>query len=317
VLRRTVLAAPVAALLAASGCRAAAPENLRIVVPNAPGSGYDITARAVATALDSAGVARGVEVFNLPGAGGMVGLRRLVYERGNGALLLLMGLGLVGAQHASSTSVTLDDVTPVARLMEEPEVVVVTHDSPLRTLADLVAAWTANPAGVGVGGGSTPGGPDHLAPMLMASAVGIAPRRVRYVRFDGGGALLAAILAKHVTFAVSSLGEYAEQVGSGQLRVLAVTSLDRAPGLDAPTLREAGLDLVFANWRGLVAPPGLSDADESRLLDLVARLHSSGIWREAIARHRWTDTYLAGPAFGRVIRAEDARLARILAELGL
>jgi putative tricarboxylic transport membrane protein len=116
---------------------------------------------------------------------------------------------------------------------------------------------------------------------------------------------------------VSSLGEYAEQVSLGQLRVLAVTSRDRAPGLDAPTLREAGLDLVFANWRGLVAPPGLAAADESRLLEVVEALHDSNAWREAVARHGWTDRFLTGAAFGRLLRDEDARLTQILAGLGL
>ena len=130
-LRRTVLATPAVALLAVAGCRAAAPAALRLMVPNAPGSGYDVTARTVATALDASGVARNVDVFHLPGAGGAVGLRRLVYERGNGALMMLMGLGMVGAQRAAPASATLADVTPVARLIEEPEAFVVTRDSPL------------------------------------------------------------------------------------------------------------------------------------------------------------------------------------------
>lgn len=287
------------------------------MVPNAPGSGYDITARTVATALDTSDVQRGVEVFNLPGAGGMVGLRRMVYERGNGELMMLMGLGLIGAQHTSPTSVTLNDVTPIARLIEEPEVVVVTRDSPIRTLADLVLGWRSDPSALAVGGGSSPGGPDHLAPMLMAKAVGIAPSTVRYVQFDGGGALLAAILSKRVAFAVSSLGEYAEQIDSGQLRVLAVTSRARAERVDAPTLQEAGVDVVFANWRGLIAPPGLSAQDEQRLRDVIAQLHASASWREAIAGHRWTDTYLEGAAFGTFMREEDTRVTQILDELGL
>lgn len=287
------------------------------MVPNAPGSGYDITARTVATALDASAVRRDVEVFNLPGAGGMVGLRRLVYEHGNAALMMLMGLGLVGAQHLSPTPASLADVTPIARLIEEPEVVVVTRDSPLASLADLVRAWRGDPVGLAVGGGSSQGGPDHLASMLMAKAAGIAPPTVRYAQYDGGGALLAAVLSKQVAFAVSSLGEYAEQVDSGQLRVLAVTSRDRAEGVAAPTLREAGLDVVFANWRGLVAPPGLEAEAEAALVSLVERLRASASWREAVAAHRWADTYLAGAEFGRFLREQDVRVTQVLRELGL
>lgn len=287
------------------------------MVPNAPGSGYDITARTVATVLDSAAIKRGVEVFNLPGAGGMVGLQRLAYEHGNGSLMMLMGLGLVGAQHTSPIRVRLADVTPIARLIEEPEVVVVTRDSPIPTLADLVGAWQADPASLAVGGGSSPGGPDHLAPMLIAKAVGISPSRVRYVRYDGGGALLAAILAKQVAFGVSSLGEYADHIDSGQLRVLAVSTHSRAEGIAAPTLREAGVDVVFANWRGLIAPPGLAPADHTRLRELVAGLHASPQWKDAVAAHRWTDAYLAGETFSAFLRDEDARVTQVLTELGL
>ncbi|WP_238009158.1 tripartite tricarboxylate transporter substrate-binding protein [Dactylosporangium sp. AC04546] len=314
--RRTLLTAPLAVLLA-GGCAARDDAELRLMVPNAPGSGYDITARTVATAMDVAAVIRGVEVFNLPGAGGMVGLRRLVYEHGNGSLLMLMGLGIVGAQHTAPISVTLGDVTPVARLIEEPEVVVVTRDSPLRALDDLVRAWRADPGGLAVGGGSSPGGPDHLAAMLMAKAAGVAPPTVRYAQHDGGGVLLAAVLSGQVTVGVSSLGEVAGQIDSGQLRVLATTGQRRVTGVDAPTLRETGLDVLFANWRGLVAPPGLDASATAALGTAVSRLRDSAPWQQAIAGHRWTDSYLAGAAFGEFLREQDARVTQILAELGL
>lgn len=311
--RRTLLASSLAVALG-GGCTSERDPALRLMVPNAPGSGYDITARTVATSLD---VPSGVEVFNLAGAGGMVGLQRLVYERGNGDLMMLMGLGLVGAQHTTGMSVTLDAVTPIARLIEEPEVVVVTHDAPLRTLDDLVRAWRADPSGLVVGGGSSPGGPDHLAAMLVAKAAGVTPRSARYAMHDGGGVLLAAVLSKRVAAAVSSLGEFAGQIDSGQLRVLATTGGDRTPGIAAPTLREAGLDVVFANWRGLVAPPGLDDTQLRALDATVSRLRESVTWQHATAGFRWTDAYLAGPDFGAFLRQQDSRVTQILVELGL
>ena len=314
--RRTLLAAPLAAL-SAGGCSTRRDPVLRLMVPNAPGSGYDMTARTVATALDVDGLHRGAEVFNLPGAGGMVGLRRLVYERGNGSLMMLMGLGLVGAQHTAPISVTLGEVTPIARLIEEPEVVVVTPGAPLRTIDDLVRAWRADPAGLIVGGGSSPGGPDHLAAMLIAKAAGVAPSSVRYAVHDGGGVLLAAVLSQRVAFAVSSLGELAGQIDSGQLRVLATTGGARAEGVGAPALREAGLDVVFVNWRGLVAPPGLTGAQEAALAATVSGLRGSATWRQAVAGHRWTGAYLAGPDFGAFLRQQNTRMIELLGELGL
>lgn len=299
------------------GCAGADLSDLRIIVPNAPGSGYDITARTAANAIRDAGIADGVEVFNLPGAGGGVGLRRLTYEKGNAHLLMVMGLGLVGAQYTSDVGATLQDVTPIARLIEEPEVVVVTKDAPFRDLSDLVAAWQADPAKITVGGGSSPGGPDHLAPMLIAEAIGIAPKAVTYVQYDGGGELLAAILGKRVSFGVSGVGEIADQISSGQLRVLAVTSDSPIAGLSAPTLKEAGVDVVFTNWRGVVAPPGLSEDGLDGLGTAITRLHNSPQWKTAVATNGWTDAYLAGEEFGQFIREQNQRVATVLRELGL
>lgn len=317
--RRLALASVTAslALIACAGDGADL-SGLRIMVPNAPGSGYDATARTVAKALDDSGIVHGVEVFHLPGAGGTVGLQRMVYEEGNEHVLMLMGQGMVGAQYTHRSAATLATTTPIARLIEEPEIVVVSRNSPYETLAELVDAWTANPAEVTVGGGSTPGGPDHVAPMLIAKEIGIAPKDVTYVQHDGGGALLAAILDERVAFGVSGVGENADQIKSGQLRALAVTSEGRHPSFaDVPTLQETGVDVVYVNWRGIVAPPGLSSADVEALQVALTELHASAEWRAALARNGWTDAFLTGTSYGEFIRDENAKLLAILTDLGL
>ncbi|MFD8640404.1 Bug family tripartite tricarboxylate transporter substrate binding protein [Streptomyces zaomyceticus] len=291
--------------------------GLRLMVPNTPGGGYDITARTAAKNAEEAGLTGDIEVFNLPGAGGTVGLTRLVGERGNGRLAMSMGLGVVGAVHTNETPRTLADTTPIARLTEEQDIVVVGKDSPYRTIGELLTAWKENPGKLPVGGGSSPGGPDHLAPMLMAQAAGIAPKEVNYVPFDGGGELLASILGDKVAFGVSGVGEYLDQIKAGELRLLAVTGPKRVPGLDAPTLREAGLDTEFTNWRGIVAPPGLSDAEREKLVALVTELHGSPQWRESLRTHGWTDAFLPGEEFGSFLAEQDRRVASVLKELGL
>jgi putative tricarboxylic transport membrane protein len=319
--RRRALTIGLALPFAVAGCTDDGPAvdlpHMRIMVPNPPGSGYDVTARNAAKVLEDAGNLRGVEVFNLPGGGGVVGLRRLGYERGNGRLMMMMGLGLVGSQSAAGAPVTLQDTTPVARLIEEPSIVVVTRDSPYGGLSHLVAAWRAAPGDVPVGGGSAVGGPDHLALMLIAHAVGIAPRRVAYRQYDGGGDLLAAILSRQVAFGVSGMSEYADQIASGQLRVLAVTSDRPVPGIAASTLRAAGVDVVCANWRGIVAPPELAAGDLARIRDAVARLHAAPQWHAVLARYGWTDAYLSGDDFAAFMRAENQRLDAALGDLGL
>lgn len=291
--------------------------GLRFLVPNAPGGGYDITARTAAKAMEDGGITGAVEVFNLPGAGGTVGLGRTVNESGNDRLVMSMGLGVVGSVYTNDSPATLTDVTPIARLTEETEIVVVGKDSPLRTFDDLVATWKADPGAVPVGGGSSPGGPDHLAPMLMAEGMGIDPRTVNFVSYDGGGELLAAVLGAKVAFGVSGLSEYADQIEAGELRVLAVTAPERVPGVDAPTLKEAGVDVEFTNWRGIVAPPGLSDEGRADLIDAFTTLRESPEWSDALERNGWQDAYLPGDDFGAFLNAENDRVAGVLRNLGL
>jgi len=291
--------------------------GLELMVPNTPGGGYDITARTIARNIEDADLGSNVEVFNLPGAGGTVGLSRLVNEHGNGKLAMSMGLGVSGAVRTNTTDHTLADTTPIARVTEEPDIVVVPADSPYKTFEDLLADWKASPGKTPVGGGSSPGGPDHLAPMLMARAAGIVPKEVNYVPYDGGGELLASILGGKVAFGVSGVGEYLDQIEAGDLRVLAVTSGERHPGLDAPTLRETGIDVAFTNWRGFVAPPGLSDTERKNLIHLFEKLHDTDEWRQSLKTNGWTDAFLTGEKFGDYLDAQDRRVVSVLKELGL
>jgi putative tricarboxylic transport membrane protein len=307
--------------LVAAGCSLTAPadehDDLRIMVPNAPGGGYDTTARLAAQVLEDSGLTERIEVFNLDGASGAVGLARMAKERGNPDLMMMMGLGVVGAVVTTEPTATFDDVTPVARLMSEPEIVVVSDDSPYRSLPDLIRDWRRRPRRVDVGGGSAPGGPDHLAPHLLADTLGIPVDDVDYTQYDGGGPLLAALLTGEVDFAVSGIAEYTDQIGRGPVRVLAVTSRDRLPGLDAPTVREQGVRFDFVNWRGLVAPPGLSAAQVAGLSRLASRMHDTEEWHRTAAAHGWSDSFLVGDRFRAFLAAENRRVARVLRDLGI
>ncbi|WP_197319715.1 tripartite tricarboxylate transporter substrate binding protein [Saccharomonospora sp. NB11] len=291
--------------------------GLRVMVPNTPGGGYDITARTAVKVFEDADLNGPTEVFNLPGAGGTVALGRLVAERGNGKLAMSMGLGVVGSVYTNSSPSTLQDTTPIAKLTEEADIIVVGKDSPYEDVHDLLEAWKADPNGMPVGGGSSPGGPDHLAPMLTAKAVGLDPRKVNYVPFDGGGELMASVLGGKIAFGVSGVGETRDQIEAGELRALAVTSPERVPGIDAPTLQEVGVDVSFTNWRGVVAPPDLSDDDRRKLIDLFTAMHDTDQWREALRLNGWDDAFATGEEFGDFLAAENARVASVLKELGL
>ncbi|PWU45845.1 C4-dicarboxylate ABC transporter substrate-binding protein [Micromonospora globispora] len=331
--RRNVLVMGVAAAsaLALAACGATADKNeggssndgkpvsgLRIMVPNTPGGGYDTTARTAAKVMEDAKIATGVQVFNLPGAGGTVGLQRTVNEKGNGKLAMQMGLGVVGASYTSKSAATLTQTTPLAKLIEEAGAIVVPKDSPYKTINDLVAAWKANPKGIAVGGGSSPGGPDHLLPMQLAKTVGIDPRQVNFVSYDGGGELLPAVLGGKVAFGASGFGEFLDQVEAGQIRVLAVTSEAPIEALkDVPTLKSSGIDLVFTNWRGIVAPPGISDADKKVWIDVLTKMHESEEWKAELKKRGWTDAFVTGDEFGTFLTEQDKAVADVLKQLGL
>jgi putative tricarboxylic transport membrane protein len=291
--------------------------GLRFMVPNSPGSGYDTTARAIAQVMEDNDLATGIEVFNLEGAGGTVGLQRLVNEDGNDKLLMQMGLGVVGASFTNQSEAKLEDTTPIAKLIEESEAIVVPAGSPYQTLDDLLTAWKADPGNVPVGGASNPGGPDHLTPMLLAQAVDLDPATVNYVAYDGGGELLAGILGSQIAFGATGIGEVAEQAAAGDVRILAVTSEQPVEGIDAPTLTEEGVDLVFTNWRGIVAPPGLDENQTQTFIDAITEMHDSEGWQQALADNGWTDAFMTGDEFGTFLGDESERVQTVLGELGL
>jgi len=292
-------------------------QHLRIIAPAAPGGGWDQTARVMQQVLQSAGIVHTSSVENIPGAAGTIGLARFIgAERGNGDVVMVSGLIMLGAIVTHASPVTLGEVTPIARLTGEYEVIVVPAASPFRSLDDLVRAFRERPESISWGGGSA-GGTDQMLAGLVADAVGVPPRRVNYIAFSGGGESMSAILGGQVSAGINGLAEFAPQIEAGTVRVLGISSAERLPGVSAPTLREQGVDVELENWRSLVAPPGITPVDRERLERAVETMVGSAEWRQALERYRWIDRYLAGEEFTRFARAEDQRVRAILTKLGL
>jgi putative tricarboxylic transport membrane protein len=290
--------------------------QLRLVAPAAPGGGWDQTARAMQQALQREGIAQLAPVENIPGAAGTIGLARFIgAERGRGDVLMVSGLIMLGGIVTHHSPVTLRDVVPIARLTGEYEVIAVPKASALRTLHDLIVAFKAQPGSVSWGGGSA-GGSDQILAGLVADAVGVEPRRVNYIAFSGGGESMSAILGGAVSVGINGYAEFAPQLEAGTLRALAISSAERLPGVDIPTLREQGVNVEFENWRSLVAPPGIAATDRAQLEAVVRTMVQSPAWRESLARYRWLDRHLDGDAFARFVEAEEARVRSILEKLG-
>ncbi|MBB5233128.1 Bug family tripartite tricarboxylate transporter substrate binding protein [Deinococcus budaensis] len=290
--------------------------GLRIMAPASPGGGWDQTSRAIQTVLQSEGIVRPVQVYNVPGAGGTIGLAQLYNARGEDKLLMTMGLVMVGAVQTNASKVDLSRVTPIARLTGEYEVVVVPAASPYKTMKDLTAAWKANPGGVAFAGGSA-GGTDHMLVGLLAQAAGVDPRKMNYVPFSGGGETLAALLGNQVAAGVAGYGEFEAQIKAGKLRLLGISSARRQPGIAAPTFKEQGLNVELANWRGIVAPPGISASEKAALVAAMDKLHASKEWKDTLKTRNWTDLYLSGSRFDVFLKLEQSRTRAILKDIGL
>ena len=315
-LRRLATAIALSAgLTAASG--AFALDDLKIIAPAKPGGGWDQTARAMQEVMQSAGIAKAVTVENVAGAGGTVGLAQLVdREKGNPNALMVNGLVMVGAILTNQSAVTLDQTTPIARLTGEYEVIVVPKSSDIQNLGQLVEKLKADPASVSWGGGSA-GGTDHILAGLIAQAAGADATKINYVPFSGGGEALAAVMGGHVTAGVSGLSEWIGQIQAGELRALAISSADKVQGVDIPTLKEQGVNVDLANWRAVVAPPGIDDAQKKALVDAVDAMVKSDAWKKVLADKGWMDLYMSGDDFTKYLADENARVTAILKTLGL
>jgi putative tricarboxylic transport membrane protein len=234
---------------------------------------------------------------------------------------MTVGLGVVGSTYSFGTQFGLQDATPIAQLMSEPEGILVPADSPFETVGDLLDAWRADPGSLAVGGGSSPGGPDHLFPMQLAAEAGIDPNDVNYVPYDGGGPLTSALLGEKIAVGFSGLPEFAGNIEAGELRVLAVSGEERypegSPFADAPTLTEEDVDLVFLNWRGVLAPPEISAQRTDELIGYFEKMHDTSEWQAIVKENGWTDDFKTGDEFGTFIGEQDDRVSGTLEELGL
>lgn len=313
----------------AGGAAPAAPEEtsestefkpftrLEMIAPAAPGSGWDQTARAVQGSLQADGLATSVEVSNVPGASGTVALAQLAPRAGAEDLLMASGLAMMSGIITNGTPVTLDDLTPIARLIGEHEVIVVPKDSPYKNIDALFADIKKDPKSVAIAGGSA-GSADHLFIGLLAQHYGVEPSSVNYVPYSGGGEATTALLGNQVAAGIAGLSEFSAQIESGDFRGLLISSAKNDSGLDfVQAVGEIDPALEFANWRSIMAPKDISADLKARYLTAFDTMHESASWKEALATNGWVDIYLAGDEFASWLIEENTRVEGVLDDLGL
>ncbi|MBN9738174.1 MULTISPECIES: tripartite tricarboxylate transporter substrate-binding protein [unclassified Pseudonocardia] len=305
---------------ARSGQGQAARSNLSVIAPAAAGGGWDLAAREAQQAMRTGSIVNTVQVVNIPGAGRTIGLNQLQGLAGEPTTTMITGSAMLGGIGQSDSGVSMADTTPIARLSDDFDVVAVPADSPYTTLEEFLADWRADPAAIPVGGGSA-GSVDHLITGQLAQASGVPVDRMVYTPHAGGGELTLSLLssaAGTVGVGISGYNDFRDLVDAGQLRVLAVVAPDRLEGVDAPTMTELGLPEVnLVNWRGIVAPAGITADDRRELETIVREMVGTESWAEAIDRNRWDRNELYGAEFERFLVTEQARVDDLLKELGL
>jgi putative tricarboxylic transport membrane protein len=305
----------VAFVLAAPASVIHAQPRLKMMIPANPGGGWDQTGRNLAAAMQSVKLVSSVQFENKGGAGGTIGLAQFVNSsKGDPNALLIGGMVMIGAIYLDNSPVNLSMVTPLARLTGEYEIIVVSANSPHKSMADLIKAFRANPGGVSWGGGSA-GGTDHILVGMIAKEAGVDPAKINYVPFKGGGEAIAAIIGGHVTAGVSGVGEFTEQIKGGRMRALAVSSPSKIEGF--PTLKEQKLNVELANWRGIFGAPGITTAQRDALIKIVQRATESKAWKETLAKLNWSPIFLSGDAYKKFIEEDTKRIADIIDSLGI
>jgi putative tricarboxylic transport membrane protein len=291
-------------------------KSVEIIAPAGPGGGYDQHARAMQQVMQELKLASGIQVVNIPGAGGTIGLSQFVTSKKRGTGLMISGLGMIGAILINKSPVNLDQVTPLASLTGEYQPLVVAADSPIRTLDDLIAKFKADPGSVSWGGFAV-GSPDHILYAMIVKAIGGDVSKMNYIATGAGGEMLASVLGGHITVGTGGYNEFASQIQAGKLRMLAISSPQRMEGIDAPTLKEQGVDVELVNWRAVMASGDIKAADKKTLDEAVGKMVQSDQWKAILKERGWVDLYLPSDRFSAFVQDEQTRIKATLDDLGL
>jgi putative tricarboxylic transport membrane protein len=296
---------------------ASALDDVKFMVPGTPGGGFDNAARTLGKAMQEAGQAKTVNFDFKPGAGGAIGLAQFVNaSKGDPNALIVVSANTVTGILQTKAPITLANATPVARVFTEFNVIAVPTNSPYKNLGELMAAMKKDPTSIKWAGGSK-GSVDHIGVIEMAQAIGVATDKVNYSPVGGGGETAAALLGGHVTALTGGYPEIVKFVTAGQMRLLGVASPTKLAGIDAPTLKEQGIDVTTGNFRVFYGAPGITPAQQTALVDAINKATQTPFWQNALKTNLWTATLITGKELDGFVAAENARLEKALKLVGL
>jgi putative tricarboxylic transport membrane protein len=293
-------------------------DEINFLIPGGAGGGWDGTARGTGEALTASGLVGTASYENMSGGGGGVAIAHLIENAES-----LQNTMMVNSTPIIIRSLTgvfpqsYRDLTLIAGTVGDYAAIVVSTDSPIQSMDDLLAAYREDGMGFAVGGGSVPGGLDHLVAASVMQAAGEDPTAFNYIPYDAGGAAMAGLLSGEIQALSTGFSEAIALADQGEVRILGVTSPERVPAYDsAPTMVEQGLDTTFINWRGFFAAPGLADEQVAKMQAAIAAMYDTPEWEEVRARNGWVNIYNNGEDFRAFLDNQEKEIGDLMRTLG-
>lgn len=319
--RRALIAGAVAAVAFATPALADGHKKLdsiHFLIPGGAGGGWDGTARGTGEALTGAGIVGKTSYENMSGGGGGKAIGYLIENAdSNHGTLMVNSTPIVIRSLTGVFPYNFRDLTLVAGTIGDYAAIVVGKDSPINSMADLLAAYDADPSKTAVGGGSVPGGMDHLVAAMVMEAAGKDALGVKYIPYDAGGAAMAALLSGEIAALSTGFSEAVDLSNAGEVKIIGVTSADRVPAApDAMTMQEQGIDTQFVNWRGFFAAPGLPDDQLAMYQEALAEMYDTPEWEAVRARNGWVNIHNSGDEFKSFLESQEEAIGALMKKLG-
>ena len=293
-------------------------DSIHFLIPGGAGGGWDGTARGTGEALTKSGLVGSASYENMSGGGGGKAIGYLIENADSQhGTMMVNSTPIVIRSLTGVFPHNFRDLTLVSGTIGDYAALVVGKDSPLNSMADLIAAYDANPGDTAIGGGSVPGGMDHLVAAMVMEAAGKDALGVKYVAYDAGGKAMAALLSGEIKALSTGFSEAVALAQAGEVKILGVTSDARVDAFaDAPTMKEQGIDTNFVNWRGFFAAPGLPTDTLAAYQDAIAKMYDTPEWEAVRARNGWVNIHNPGDDFKSFLEAQEKVIGDLKKKLG-
>ena len=319
---RRALAVAAAAVISLGGPAFAAGhqvvDSIHFLVPGGAGGGWDGTARGTGEALTGAGLVGQASYENMSGGGGGKAIGFLIENADSQhGTLMVNSTPIVIRSLTGVFPHNFRDLTLVSGTIGDYAAMVVGKDSPVNSMADLLAAYKADPRGTAIGGGSVPGGMDHLVAAMVMQAAGEDPTAVKYIPYDAGGKAMAALLSGEIAALSTGFSEAVDLANAGEVKIIGVTSDDRVAAYgDAKTMKEQGIDTTFVNWRGFFAAPGLPADKLAAYQTALTKMYETPEWETVRARNGWVNIHNSGDDFKTFLEGQEKVIGDLMKQLG-